>query len=65
MIHDAHPIATQFLGHGCMDDLKAERSFGSHDRCVIIMLSLYFLTCYQWVFLQPGTGRCPVDWCRN
>ena len=25
----------------------------------------YFLTCYPWVFVQPGIGRCPVDWCRE
>ena len=25
----------------------------------------YFLTCYTWVFVQPGTGRRPVDWCSN
>ena len=26
---------------------------------------LAFLTCYPWVFLRPGTGSRPVDWCRN
>ena len=20
---------------------------------------------YPWVLVQPGTGRCPVDWTRN
>ena len=25
----------------------------------------YFLTCCLCVFVQPGTGRRPVDWCRN
>ena len=25
----------------------------------------YFLTCYPWVFVQPGTGGRPVNWCRN
>ena len=29
------------------------------------MCLTYFLTCYSWVFVQPGTGRRPVDWCRN
>ena len=26
---------------------------------------LTILMCYQWVFVQPSTGRRPVDWCRN
>ena len=30
-----------------------------------LMYWLILLTCYPWVFVQPGTGRCPVDWCRN
>ena len=25
----------------------------------------YFLTCYPWGLVQPGTARRPVDWCRN
>ena len=25
----------------------------------------YFLTCYTWLFVQPGTARRPVDWCSN
>ena len=25
----------------------------------------HFLTCYPLVFVQPGTGRRPVDWCMN
>ena len=25
----------------------------------------YYLTCYPWMFVLPGTGRFPVDWCRN
>ena len=32
------------------------------------MMSLhvaYFLTCYPWVFVQPGTYRHPLDCCRN
>ena len=30
-----------------------------------LMCLLYFWTCYPWVFVKPGTGRRPVDWCRN
>ena len=25
----------------------------------------YFLTCYPSVFVRPGTGKRPLDWCRN
>ena len=31
----------------------------------LMRLGHIFLTCHQWVFVQPGTGRRPVDWCRN
>ena len=33
--------------------------------CGSLMCLAYFLTCSPWVFVQPGTGRCPVDRCRN
>ena len=26
---------------------------------------LFFSTCYPWVFVEPGTGRRPIDCCRN
>ena len=26
---------------------------------------MIFLICHTWSFVQPGTGRRPVDWCRN
>ena len=60
----ARPIATQIPGHGCMDDLTNECSFDPQATWVIDVLGL-FLTCYLWVFEQPGTDRRPVDWCRN
>ena len=31
----------------------------------VIDVLAYFITCYLWVFVQPGTGRRPVDWCMN
>ena len=31
----------------------------------LLMFLAYFLTCYPWVFVQPGTGRRPVNWRRN
>ena len=57
------PIATKFPGHGCMDDLTTERSFGSQATWVIDVLGVFF--CYPWVFEQPGAGRRPVDWRKN
>ena len=58
----ARPIANQFPGHGCMNDLNV---------ALIRKLRGYwgnwfvFLMCYPWVFIQPGTGRRPVDWSEN
>ena len=60
----ARPIATQFPGHGCMDDLTTGRSFDSLATWVIDVLGLFW-TCYQWGLVQPGTVKRPVDWCRN
>ena len=28
-----------------------------------LMCLAYFLTCYPWVFVQPGIDRRPVNWC--
>ena len=36
------PIATQFPGHGCLDDLTTERSFNSQATCVVDVLGLFF-----------------------
>ena len=30
-----------------------------------IICFAYLSTCYLWVFVQPCTGRRPVDWCRG
>ena len=43
-----------------MEDLTTERSFGSQTTCGIGVLGL-FLTSYPWVFVQPGSGRRPVE----
>ena len=42
---------------------KLNVAWKSHTTWVIDVPGL-FLTCYAWVFVQPGTGRRPVDWCR-
>ena len=60
----ACPIAIQFSGHGSVDDLTAEHGFDSKLRLPLMCLA-YFLTFYPLVFIQPGTGRLLVDWCRN
>ena len=38
----ARPVVTQFLDHGCMDDLTIKRTFDSQATCVIDVLGLYF-----------------------
>ena len=30
-----------------------------------LMRLAYYLHVTPWVFVQPGPGRRPVDWCRN
>ena len=61
----AHLIATQFPWYGIMDNLTTERSFESQATWVIDIVCFMFWTCYPWVFLQPGTGRRPVNCCSN
>ena len=63
IIH-ACPFATQFPGHGCIDDLTTESKFDSQATWIIVMLGL-FLTCYPWVFVKLGKVRRPVDWCMH
>ena len=52
----ARPIATRLPGHGYMDDVITERSFDSQA-------DVFGLFCgmLSMVFVQPGTGRRPVD----
>ena len=40
------------------------KSFDLQSEWYIDELGLLFI-CYPWVFVQPGTGRRPVDCCRN
>ena len=47
-------MATQFPGHGCMDDLTNERSFDSKGTWVIDVFGLFFLTCYQLEFYNQA-----------
>ena len=41
------PIASQFTGNGCMDDVTTEHSFDSKDKWVIYVLGLWF-----WHFIH-------------
>ena len=58
-------LPANFLWHGCMGDLATGGNFDLEASWVIAMLGFFSLTCYRWLFVQPGTGRRPVDWCRN
>ena len=51
---NACPIATQFPGHGCMDDLTTKRSFDSQTTWVIDMQGKTILKC---VFMDVYTTR--------
>ena len=65
IIHDRTPrLPLSFLGNGCMDNLTTDRSFYLQATWIIDVLS-FFLTCYPWVFVHPGIGKRPVDWCKN
>ena len=33
--------------------------------CGSLKYFAHFSTCYPWVYVQPGTGKRPVDCCRN
>ena len=59
----ARPIATQFPGQGCIDDLETERSFDLEATWVIDVLGL-FLTCYLWCLYNQAL-TLPVQWCSN
>ena len=60
----ARPTAIQFPGHGITDDLKTKYSFDPQATWVIDVIG-FFMTCHPWVFIQPGTGRRPVEYCRD
>ena len=64
--YDTRPHARLPLRFQDMDDHTNGRSFDSQATWVIHVLVL-FLTGYLHVgvFVQPDTGRRPVDWCRN
>ena len=67
IIHDHTPDRqpVSFLGmDACMDNLTTEGSFKLQATWVIYVLGLFSDMLTMGV-IQPGTGRCPVDWCRN
>ena len=60
----AHPIAIQFPGHRCMEDITNTPSFDSQATLVMDVPGYHFI-CYTWMFVLVGTARRPVEWCRN
>ena len=61
----ARLMATQFPGHGCMNDLTTEKKLSYIRKLGRVIDVLIVITCYPWVFVQPVTGKRPVDWCRK
>ena len=66
--HNTRPYARllslSFLGMGAWLASPMNVALISKLRESLIFLA-YFLTCYPFMFVQPGTGRRPDDWCRN
>ena len=60
----ARQISIQFPGQGYVEDLITEYIFDSQAMLVIGALGLFFEMLFM-DFVQPGTVRRPVDWCRN
>ena len=61
--HDTRPQARLPPGFG-MDDIRTERRFDSHGLCFgyfSMGVCTTYLTCDPYIFVQPGTGRRPVD----
>ena len=56
LVHDAW-MASQL-------NVALIRTLHIHVRGSLMCLA-YIFTCYPWKIVQPGTGRRPVDWCRN
>ena len=53
----AHPISTQFPGHGCTDNLTNSRSFDLPTTWVINVLGLFFsMQSMGACGVQQGTG---------
>ena len=60
IIHAACPIATQFTGYGCMDDLTTERSFGSQALCVINVFGVLFDIIHRSGQMVQELNECTV-----
>ena len=62
----ACPIAIQFLGHGCMDDLTTERKVDLQAQWVIYLLGLFFdlLSMGVWTtrHCMQTSGRSVQKW---
>ena len=51
---NASPIATQFPGHGRMNNLTTEFSFDSQATLVIDVIGLFFLHVIHWCFYDQA-----------
>ena len=60
---DYHPVSWGRMQLQ-VSDLTTESRFDSQATWSLICLA-YSLTCYPWVFVQPGTDRRPGDRSRN
>ena len=64
-------------GHNTRPYARLPPSFLSMDAWITSQLNVALIrkllgyawrivvTCYAWEYVQPGTIRRPVDWCRN
>ena len=65
--HNTQPHArlpSSFLGMDVWMTLQLNVALIRKVREFLMCLTLH-LTCYRWVFVQSGTDRRRVDWCRN
>ena len=68
--HNTRPhsrLPPNFLGTNAWITSQLKVAFICKLRGSLMCLAYFlnFLTCYQMVFVQLGTGRRPVDWCRD
>ena len=61
----ARPIAQQILDMDAGMTSKMNVALIIKQHGSLLCLDYFFWTCHPWVFVQPGIGRRPVDWCRN
>ena len=58
--NNCHPVFWAWMRKQVPDHTTERQLRGS-----LTCLAYFLLTCYPWICVQPGTGRRPVEWCRN